>query len=78
MIVLAFVVMSFSAKFKRNESFFKILFNAVLIGFAFYVLRELINKFTITFNSNFLFSYFIIFIIPFIIGIYKTIQIEND
>ena len=78
MIVLAFVVMSFSAKFKRNESFFKILFNAVLIGFAFYVLREVINKFTITFNSNFLFSYFIIFIIPFIIGIYKTIQIEND
>jgi lipopolysaccharide export system permease protein len=78
MILLAFVVMSFSAKFKRNESFFKILFNAVLIGFAFYVLREIINKFTITFNSNFLFSYFIIFIIPCIIGIYKTIQIEND
>ena len=78
MIVLAFVVMSFSAKFKRNESFFKIIFIAVLIGFAFYVLREIINKFTISFNSNFLFSYFIIFIIPLIIGIYKTIQIEND
>ena len=78
MILLAFVVMSFSAKYKRNESFFKILFYAVLIGFAFYVLRELINKFTITFNVNFLFSYFVIFIIPFFIGIYKTIQIEND
>ena len=78
MILLAFVVMSFSAKYKRNESFFKILFYAVLIGFAFYVLREVINKFTITFNTNFLFSYFIIFIIPFIVGLYKTIQIEND
>ncbi|MDB4861409.1 LptF/LptG family permease, partial [Alphaproteobacteria bacterium] len=78
MILLAFVVMSFSAKYKRNESFFKILFIAVLIGFSFYILREIINKFTITFNINFVFSYFIIFIIPFIIGIYKTIQIEND
>jgi lipopolysaccharide export system permease protein len=78
MILLAFVVMSFSAKYKRNENFFKILFYAVLIGFAFYVLKEFINKFTITFNINFLFSYFIIFIIPFIVGLYKTIQIEND
>jgi lipopolysaccharide export system permease protein len=78
MILLAFVVMSFSAKYKRNDSFFKILFYAVLIGFAFYILREVINKFTITFDTNFLFSYFIIFIIPFIIGLYKTIQIEND
>ncbi len=78
MILLAFVVMSFSAKYKRNDSFFKILFYAVLIGFVFYVLREIINKFTITFNTNFLFSYFIIFIIPIIIGLYKTIQIEND
>jgi len=78
MILLAFVVMSFSAKYKRNDSFFKILFYAVVIGFAFYVLREIINKFTITFDTNFLFSYFIIFIIPFIIGVYKTIQIEND
>jgi lipopolysaccharide export system permease protein len=78
MILLAFVVMSFSAKYKRNESFFKILFYAVLIGFAFYILREIINKFTITFDTNFLFSYFIIFIIPFIVGLYKTIQIEND
>ncbi len=78
MILLSFVVMSFSAKFKRNDSFFRILFYAVLIGFTFYVLREVINKFTITFNTNFLFSYFIIFIVPFVVGVYKTIQIEND
>ena len=78
MILLAFVVMSFSAKYNRNESFFKVLFYAVLIGFAFYILKEVINKFTITFDTNFLFSYSIIFIIPFFVGIYKTIQIEND
>ena len=78
MILLAFVVMSFSAKYKRNESFFKILFYAVLIGFTFYILREIINKFTVTFNINFLFSYFAIFIIPFIVVLYKSIQIEND
>ena len=78
MILLAFLVMGFSAKYKRNDSFFKVLFYAVLIGFSFFMLKELINKFTITFNSNFIFSYFLIFIIPFIIGLYKTIQIEND
>ena len=70
--------MGFSAKYKRNESFVKILFYVVLIVFAFYILREIINKFTIIFDTNFLFSYFIIFIIPFIVGLYKTIQIEND
>ena len=78
MILLSFVVMGFSAKYKRNESFFKVLFLAVLLGFIFYILREVINKFTITFNINFLFSYFTIFIIPFVVGLYKTIQIEND
>ena len=78
MILLAFVVMSFSAKYKRNDNFFKILFYAVLIGFSFYVLKEVVNRFTITFNTNFVFSYFIIFILPFIVGLYKTIQIEND
>ena len=78
MILLAFVVMSFSAKYKRNDNFFKILFYAVLIGFCFYVLKEVVNRFTITFNTNFIFSYFIIFILPFIVGLYKTIQIEND
>ena len=78
MILLSFVVMGFSAKYKRNENFFKILFFAILFGFSFYVLREVINKFTITFNINFIYSYMIIFIIPFLLGLYKNIQIEND
>ena len=78
MILLAFVVMGFSAKYKRNENFFKILFYAILFGFTFYVFREIVNKFTVTFDINFIYSYFIIFIIPFLIGLYKVIQIEND
>ena len=78
MIILAFLVMGFSAKFKRNENFFKILFYAILIGFCFYILKEVTSKLTVTFNINFIYSYFIIFIIPFLIGLYKVIQIEND
>ena len=78
MILLSFVVMGFSAKYKRNENFFKVLFAAILIGFVFYILREIINKFTLTFEINFIYSYLIIFIIPFLIGLYKVIQIEND
>ena len=78
MILLSFVVMGFSAKYKRNENFFKVLFISVLLGFIFYILREVINKFTLSFNTNFIYSYLIIFIIPFIIGLYKVIQIEND
>ena len=50
----------------------------ISFGFAFYVLRELINKFTLTFDISFVYSYIIIFIIPFMIGLYKVIQIEND
>ena len=78
MVLLSFVVMGFSAKYQRNENFFKILFYAILFGFSFYILREIINKFTITFNINFIYSYMIIFIIPFLLGLYKVIQIEND
>ena len=78
MILLSFVVMGFSAKYKRNENFFKVLFISLLIGFLFFILGEIINKFTLTFNTNFIYSYLIIFFIPFIIGLYKVIQIEND
>ena len=78
MIVLSFVVMGFSAKFRRNQSFFRILFFALLFGFIFYILTEMINKFTLTFEINFIYSYLVIFIIPSLIGIYKVMQIEND
>ena len=78
MILLSFVVMGFSAKYKRNENFFKVLFISLLIGFLFFILGEIINKFTLTFNTNFIYSYLIVFFIPFIIGLYKVVQIEND
>ena len=78
MILLSFVVMGFSAKYKRNENFFRVLFTSVFIGFVFYVYKELINKFTLSFDTNFIYSYSVIFIIPFLIGLYKVIQIEND
>ena len=78
MVILSFVVMGFSAKYKRNESFFKVLFISVLLGFIFYILREIINKFTLSFDTNFIYSYLIIFIIPLLIGMFKVLQIEND
>ena len=78
MILLSFVVMGFSAKYKRNENFFKVLFISLLIGFLFFILGLMINKLTLTFNTNFIYSYLIVFFIPFIIGLYKVIQIEND
>jgi len=78
MILLSFVVMGFSAKYKRNENFFRVLFIAVLLGFLFFIFRELINKFTLSFDINYIYSYLIIFTIPFLIGLYKVIQIEND
>ncbi len=78
LVMLGFVVLGFSAKFKRNENFFKILFIAILIGFIIFFLREIIYKITLSYNINFFFSYTAIFILPFLIGLYKVLQIEND
>ncbi len=78
LVMLGFIVLGFSAKFKRNENFFKILFIAILIGFMIFFLREIIYKITLSYKINFLLSYFIIFMIPFLIGLYKVLQIEND
>ena len=77
-VMLGFIVLGFSAKFKRNENFFKILFIAILIGFMIFFLREIIFKLTLSYNINFFFSYAIIFMLPFLIGLYKVLQIEND
>ena len=78
LVMLGFVVLGFSAKFKRNENFFKILFIAILIGFIIFLFREIIFKITLSYNINFFFSYSIIFMLPFLIGLYKVLQIEND
>ena len=78
LVMLGFVVLGFSAKFKRNENFFKILFVAILIGFVIFFMREIIFKITLSYNINFFISYFIIFMLPFLFGLYKVLQIEND
>ncbi len=77
-VMLSFVILGFSGKFKRNENFFKILFISILIGFLIFFLKEIINKFTILLSINFYFSYLVIFFVPFSIGLYQIIKIEND
>ncbi len=78
LVMLGFVVLGFSAKFRRNENFFKILFIAILIGFIIFFLRQIIFKITLSYDINFFFSYSVIFMLPFLIGLYKILQIEND
>ena len=78
LIMLGFIVMGYSGKFKKNESFFKILFIAILIGFLIFILKEIITKLTISLNINFIIAYIVIFFIPFIIGLYQVIKIEKD
>ncbi len=77
-VMLSFVVLGFSGKYKRNENFFKILFYSILIGFLIFFLKEIITKLTISLSVNFIFSYLIIFFIPFFVGLYQVIKIEND
>jgi len=78
LVMLAFVVVGYSGKFKRNENFFRILFLAILIGFFIFFLKEIITKLTISLNINVIISYVSIFLIPFLIGLYQVIKIEND
>ena len=76
--MLAFVIVGFSGKFKRNENFFKILFISILIGFTIFLLKEIITKMTLSLSINFIISYLIVFLIPMSIGLYQVIKIEND
>ena len=78
MLIIGLVVLGFSGKFKRNESFFKILFISILIGFIIVLFQEIIIALTIKLNISYILSYFIIFSLPLIIGMYKIIDIEND
>ena len=75
-VVLAFVILGFTSKFQRNENLFKILFISISIGFLIFLLKEVINKLTVSLALNFLFSYLIIFLIPLLIGLYQIIKIE--
>ena len=78
LVIIGFVVMGFSGKFKRNENFFKVLFVSVLIGFLIFLFKELVINLTKEIKLNFILSYIIIFTLPLIIGIYQINKIEND
>lgn len=78
LMIIGFVVMSFSSKFKRNENFFKVLFISVLIGFTLYLFKEIITNFTNKTKINFYYSYIVILTMPFLVGLYQTIKIEKN
>ena len=78
LVIIGFTVMGFSGKFKRNENFFKVLFISILIGFLIFLLKEIVTGLTTTMEISFIFSYFIIFMFPLIIGLYQMIRIESD
>ena len=77
-VVLAFVMIGFTSKFQRNENFFKVLFISISIGMLIFLLKEIIIKLTIILSINFYISYLIIILLPFLIGLYQIIKIEND
>ncbi len=78
LVVIVFVIVGYTSKFQRNENFFKVLFVSISIGFIIFLLKEIITKLTITLSINFFISYSIIFLIPFLIGLYQIIKIENE
>ena len=78
LVIIGFTVMGFSGKFKRNENFFKVLFISILIGFLIFLLKEIVTALTTKMEISFIFSYFIIFMFPLIIGLYQMISIESD
>ena len=77
LVIIGFTVMGFSGKFKRNENFFKVLFISILIGFLIFLLKEIVTALTTTMEISFIFSYFIIFMFPLMIGLYQMIHIES-
>ncbi len=76
--MLSFVVLGYSGKFKRSDNFFKVLSISIFVGLLIFFVKEIITKATISLDINFYISYLVIFIIPFSIGLYQVIKIEND
>ena len=77
-VVLAFVIIGFTSRFQRNENFFKVLFISVSTGFLIFLFKEIISKITINLSINYFLSYLIILLIPFFLGLYQVIKIENE
>ena len=78
LIIIAFVIMGFSSKFRRNENFFKVLFISVLIGFIIFLFKIIIFNFTGKSNINFIYSYLVILILPLLLGLYQVVTIERN
>ena len=78
LIVIGFVVMGFSSQFKRNENFFKVLFISILIGFLIFLFKEIMMAINEKSKIDFIFSYIIILLLPFILGLYRIIKIEKN
>ncbi len=78
LVILAFVIVGLTSKYQRNENFFKVLFISITVGFIIFLLKEVIGKLTISFSINIFLSYLIICLIPFFIGLYHVIKIENE
>ena len=76
LIILGFVVMGFSSKFKRNENFFKVLFFSILIGFIVFIFNEILTGLTVANYISFLFAYIVLILVSLIIGLYQSINIE--
>ena len=77
MLYYLFFFLGFTAKFQRNENFFKVLFISIAIGFIIFLSKEIIIKLTINLSINFLISYLMIFLIPFFVGFINNKK-END
>ena len=77
-VLMAFVMIGFTSKFQRNENFFKILFVSISMGFIIFLITEIIGKLTISLYLNVYLSYVIIFLFPFLIGVYQFIKLENE
>ena len=78
LVVIGFAVMGYSGKFKRNENFFKILFLSICIGFLLFMMKEIISAVSLSYSINILISYFLILLIPTLIGLYLVIKIEMN
>ena len=78
LVVIGFIVMGYSGKFKRNENFFKVLFISILIGFSLFMFKEIIGAISIMYSISFIIAYLIIILIPILIGLYFVTNIEKN
>ena len=77
-VILSFIIVGFSSKFQRNENFFKVLFISISIGFLIFLFKEIVDKLTVSLSLNIFFSYFVVVLLLFFIGLYQIIKIENE